>query len=40
MPLSSYTLTHRDARLSPAEIDTIRAWAESERSRLAYAGPR
>ncbi len=28
MPLFSYTILHRDARLSKADIETLRQWAE------------
>ena len=34
MPLSSYTWIHRDAVLSPADIDAIFAWTQEERARL------
>jgi Haem-binding domain len=34
MPLSSYTWIHRDAVLSPADIDAIFQWTQEERSRL------
>jgi cytochrome c553 len=34
MPLSSYTLMHRKAKLSEADIRTITEWAQSERRRL------
>lgn len=34
MPLSSYTWIHRDAVLSPADIDAIFQWTQQERSRL------
>jgi hypothetical protein len=33
MPLSSYTLLHRDARLSEADARLIRAWVAAERQR-------
>jgi hypothetical protein len=35
MPLSSYTLMHRAAVLSPADVGTLCAWTQSERQRLA-----
>lgn len=35
MPLASYTVIHRDARLSPADARILREWAEKERLRLA-----
>jgi hypothetical protein len=34
MPLASYTRIHRDAVLSPADIDAIFQWTQEERSRL------
>jgi hypothetical protein len=34
MPLSSYTWIHRDAVLSPADIDAIFTWTQEERARL------
>jgi hypothetical protein len=34
MPLRSYTLIHRDAKLSPAEVRTLCEWTETERRRL------
>lgn len=34
MPLPSYTLLHRDAKLSPAEITALTAWADSVRQAL------
>ena len=34
MPLSQYTLIHRDARLSDADVDAIFRWTQSERARL------
>jgi hypothetical protein len=34
MPIGSYTFIHRDAVLSPADIDTIFTWTQEERSRL------
>lgn len=34
MPLTSYTLTHADARLTPAEIKALTAWAASVRDNL------
>jgi len=35
MPLPSYTLIHRDARLSGTDIGDLIRWAEQERGRLA-----
>ena len=35
MPLSSYTLMHRDAVLTPQDVGTLCAWAQGERQRLA-----
>lgn len=34
MPLKSYTLIHREAMLSPADIDAVFTWTQEERSRL------
>jgi hypothetical protein len=34
MPLASYTWTHRNAVLSPSDIDAIFQWTQQERSRL------
>ena len=34
MPVSQYTLVHRDAKLSDAEADLLYAWARGERRRL------
>jgi hypothetical protein len=34
MPLRSYTWLHRDAALSPADIDAIFTWTQEERTRL------
>jgi hypothetical protein len=34
MPLSSYTLIHRDARLSASDITAIFQWTQAERVRL------
>ena len=34
MPLTSYTLLHRDARLSPADVQTLCDWAAAESERL------
>jgi hypothetical protein len=34
MPLGSYTLVHRGARLSPADVKTLCAWAGEEQGRL------
>jgi hypothetical protein len=35
MPLDSYTLVHRGARLSTADVRTLCAWAGEEQNRLA-----
>lgn len=35
MPLSSYTLIHRDAKLSPADVSALCNWTQSELQRLA-----
>ena len=35
MPLRSYTLLHRDAKLTPADVKTLCDWTQSERLRLA-----
>jgi hypothetical protein len=35
MPLESYTWIHRDARLTPEQVQLFVAWAESTRQRLA-----
>jgi hypothetical protein len=35
MPLDSYTLVHRGARLTPADVKTLCDWAVEERRRLA-----
>ncbi len=35
MPLDSYTLVHRSARLTPADVRTLCAWAGEEQLRLA-----
>jgi hypothetical protein len=42
MPLSSYLLLHRDAKLSQEDVRAICDWTEAERQRLAYrsANPR
>ncbi|HEX8189004.1 MAG TPA: heme-binding domain-containing protein [Pyrinomonadaceae bacterium] len=37
MPLDSYTLVHRGARLSPADVKTLCDWAGEERRRLVAA---
>lgn len=37
MPLDSYTLVHRGARLTPADVKTLCGWAGEERRRLATA---
>jgi hypothetical protein len=34
MPLRAYTWMHRNAVLSPADIDAIFAWTQEERARL------
>ena len=34
MPLPKYTLIHRDARLSDAEVNAIFQWTQAERARL------
>lgn len=34
MPLSSYTLVHRSARLAPADAQTLCKWSGEEQSRL------
>jgi hypothetical protein len=34
MPLSNYSLMHRDAKLSDAEIDIVYRWARLERRKL------
>jgi hypothetical protein len=34
MPLPQYTLIHRDARLSDADIDAVFRWTQAERLRL------
>jgi hypothetical protein len=34
MPLASYTWIHRDAVLSPVDVDAIFAWTQEERARL------
>ena len=35
MPIYSYTLLHRDAHLSPTDVQTLCRWSEGERQRLA-----
>lgn len=35
MPLNSYTLVHRSAQLSPADVKTLCDWAVAEQQRLA-----
>lgn len=35
MPLDSYTLIHRSARLAPADVRTLCAWAGEEQMRIA-----
>lgn len=37
MPLDSYTLVHRGARLAPADVKSLCDWAGEERRRLATA---
>ena len=37
MPLDSYTLVHRGARLAPSDVQTLCEWAGGERRRLAAA---
>lgn len=37
MPLDSYTLLHKDAKLSPADIRTLCDWTGGERQRIAAA---
>ncbi|HEV2764900.1 MAG TPA: heme-binding domain-containing protein [Pyrinomonadaceae bacterium] len=34
MPMTSYTLLHRDARLTPADVQALCDWAASESERL------
>jgi hypothetical protein len=34
MPLRSYTLIHRDARLSESDVNAIFRWTQTERARL------
>ncbi|HEX8473320.1 MAG TPA: heme-binding domain-containing protein [Pyrinomonadaceae bacterium] len=38
MPMSSYTLMHRDAKLSIEDVQTLCGWSEAERTRLASKG--
>lgn len=40
MPLWQYTLMHRSARLSEADVDAIFLWTQTERARLIAASPR
>jgi hypothetical protein len=40
MPLPQYTLIHRNARLSEADVDAIFRWTQAERSRLIAKGTR
>ena len=40
MPLPQYTLIHRNARLSDADVDAVFRWTQSERSRLIAEGAR
>ncbi|HLL70775.1 MAG TPA: heme-binding domain-containing protein, partial [Pyrinomonadaceae bacterium] len=35
MPLASYTRLHHTAKLSPADVQTLCAWSQAERGRLA-----
>ena len=35
MPMSSYTLIHRDAKLSAQDVRTLCDWSQAERQRLA-----
>ena len=35
MPLSSYTLLHNSAKLSPGDVQTLCRWSQAERERLA-----
>jgi hypothetical protein len=37
MPLGSYALVHRGARLAPADVETLCDWAGGERRRLSTA---
>ncbi|HEV2705394.1 MAG TPA: heme-binding domain-containing protein [Pyrinomonadaceae bacterium] len=37
MPLGSYTLLHRSARLSPQDVAALCEWSQTERERLAAA---
>ena len=37
MPLPSYTLVHRSAKLTPADVGTLCDWTAAERRRLASA---
>ncbi len=37
MPLDSYTLVHRSARLTPADVKALCAWAGEEQMRIAAA---
>ena len=37
MPLDSYTLLHRGARLSPTDVKTLCEWTHGERQRIAAA---
>ncbi len=39
MPLPQYTLIHRDARLSDADVDAVFRWTQAERSRLIAENP-
>ncbi|HEX5708352.1 MAG TPA: heme-binding domain-containing protein [Pyrinomonadaceae bacterium] len=38
MPLTSYTLVHRAARLSERDVNTLCEWTEAEAARLASTG--
>jgi hypothetical protein len=39
MPLGSYTLVHRDAKLSSADVKVLCEWTESARAKLKAAAP-
>jgi hypothetical protein len=39
MPLSIYTLMHRDARLSDSEVQAVFRWTQTERLRLINSAP-
>ena len=40
MPLPSYTLVHRSAKLTPRDVQTLCDWTTAERGRLASASQR